>query len=310
MRILLIGFGHASEIELLEKETEKQGHTPVCVDVRDWPGEPPLSLKPGGNVAVFGDSVDLDTVVGAYVVPHHLLHPFERRIRDRLLEDFDSTINQIREYRALFEGVCGILDSRSRNVIVPLQNHYLQDRKPFQLEVLSQMDIPFPETLFTTDPDKVQEFVQEHDQVIYKPVTRGGGPHIVTEEDLTEPRLEKLKTAPVQFQAFAPGDDVRTYIIDNEIVGSVEYSSDSFSFKCAADDSVELNKITVPTHVRKEIKRATDKLGLRFAGVDLRLKEDGVFNVLEFNEAPNFAAVEQAIGIPVAETLVSYLSQE
>ncbi|MUV89009.1 hypothetical protein GJ629_03130 [Halapricum sp. CBA1109] len=262
MTVLLIGIGHAGEFDLLAEEIEKKGHDAVLINVQNWPGGSPLSLEPGKETAIFGEEIDLETVRGAYIVPHHLLHPFENRIRDRLLDDFDAGLNQIREYRAMFEGLCGILDSRSRNVIVPLQNHYLQDRKPYQLEVLAQLDVPTPETVFTTDPSTVKEFVEDHTRVIYKPVTRGGKPYELTEEDLTQERLEHLETAPVQFQAFAPGDDVRVFVVDGTVVGAVKYTSDSFSFKLAESENVQKESITVPTHIKKIVKEATNEIGL------------------------------------------------
>lgn len=309
MRVLLVGIGHAGEFDLLAQAIEERGHDPTRIDVHNWPGSSPISLRPGAQSATFGDDLDLSTVRGAYVVPHHLLHPFESRIRDRLLDDFDIGLNQIREYRAIFEGLCGVLESRSRNVIVPLENHYLQDRKPYQLELLSQMGLPIPETLFTTDPEEVTEFVENHDRVIYKPVTRGGKPHELTEEDLTRERLQQLETAPVQFQTFAPGEDVRVFVLDGNVIGSVQYVSDHFSFKLAASDDVRNEVVELPADVRASVAEATDEVGLTFAGVDIRLQSDGDFEVLELNEAPNFGAVERTTDLSIAETLAAYLTR-
>ena len=309
MQVLLVGIGATTEFDLLAKEIKERSHEPVQIDVHDWPGDPSLTLKPGKDTAVFGEKLDIQNISGAYIIPHHLFHPFESRIRDQLVENFDPALNQIREYRAMFEGITGVLEYSSAEVIVPLRNHYLQDRKPKQLEALSQANMPIPDTIFTTDPEEVRSFVKSHDKVIYKPVTRGDKPHILSEEDILMERLQHLKTAPVQFQEFAPGKDVRVFVLDEKVLGAIEYESDEFSFKIAPKESVTMNAVSIPNSVANSVVEAVKHFHLKFSAVDIRLQENGTYKILELNEAPQFAAAEVNTSLNLVGPFAKYLTK-
>ena len=308
MQVLLIGIGGAAELDLLMDAIETRGHNPILIDVHDWPGDSRLTLTPGSDTAFFGEEIDLSDVSGVYIVPHHLFHPFESRIRDRLLADFDAALNQVREYRAMFEGLSGILECSSANVVTPLRNHYFQDRKPKQLEMLSQAGLPVPDTVFTTDPDVVRSFVETHDRVVYKPVTRGGNPHSLTEDDLTSDRLAQLKTAPVQFQAFAPGDDVRVFVLDDEVIGAMKYECEAFSFKLDDNSSIRCESVQISDSITESLVQATNQVGLTFAGIDIRLQPNGEYHLIELNEVPKFGAAEKETSLPISSSLADYLT--
>jgi len=310
MSVLLVGRGDRLELDLLADAVADRGAARQRVDVTQWPGETPATIRPGEDRATVGVDVDVDDVTGAYVVCHELFRPFDPRHRDRLAGDVGAGLNQLREHRGLFESLVRLLERRGATVVPPLDRQRWQDRKPQQLDRFARAGLPLPETVFTNDPEAVRAFADHHDRVVYKPVTRGGAPHELDASDLTDDRLARLATAPVQFQAFVPGDDLRVYVVDGAVVGAFRYESDRFSFKRdqRAGDPVDVGAVALDDDERATARRAVDLADLHFGAVDLRRRPDGGHALLEVNEAPRFAAADARCELGVADALADLLA--
>lgn len=309
MTVVLIGFMDQRELELLADAVEERGGTAVTCDVADWPGDATLKYEPGSDSAVFGSRIEFEDVTGAYVASHHLFHPTDPAFAEDVQESVRPTLNQLREHRGLFESLCGTLEQYA-DVIVPLRNHYWQDRKPLQLHLYDREGVSIPDTLFTNDPDEVLSFYDAHDRVVYKPITKGAVPSELTEADLDE-RLDDLATAPVQFQEFVPGEDLRIYLLDGEIVGAARYESEYLSFQHAVvegeGERVDVEPISVPDDLGDALVRAADVTGFTFAAADVRRRPDGSYALLELNEAPRFVAPDVYGDQDVSGALAEYL---
>lgn len=308
MSILLLGEGDKEEIELLSDAIADRGGEPIVYDVTDWPGDTPLTYRPSEDGATLGSRIKYDDVTSAYVSVPELFHPTDLRFHESLSENPRPTLNQIREHRSMFESVCYTLD-RSAEMIPRLEHFDWHKRKPWQMKLLEDEGVPIPDTLFTNSPDEVVRFFEEHEDVIYKPVTMGGGPKVLTKEDLTDSRLEELSTAPVQFQAFVPGDDLRLYYLDSDIVGGMRYLSDSYSFKVDMQEGKEIDveSFEPPAEMRTAVETAGGSAELGFGAADIRLQPDGEFKVLEINSSPRFAAADLDCGEDIAGELAAYL---
>lgn len=309
MSVLLVGEGDFREIELLaEAITDRGGESVVC-DVTQWPGDTPLTYDPSEDGVTLGTRIAYDDVTSAYVSVPKLFQPTDLRFHESLSEHPRPTLNQVREHRSIFESVCYTLDRRGVEILPRFEYFGWHDRKPWQMRFLEDEEVPIPDTLFTNSPDEVRRFFEEHEKVVYKPVTAGGGPKLLSEADLTDSRLEELATAPVQFQAFAPGDDVRLYYLDGVVVGGMRYRSDSYSFKIDVQDGkdVEVESFDPPAELRTTAERACESADLGFGAVDVRLQSDGEFEVLEVNNCPRFAVADRRCGVDVAGQLADYL---
>src|SRR5262249_14219729 len=98
--------------------------------------------------------------------------------------------------------------------------------KPFRLIRMAEAGIPIPETVFTQDPGSVRALQARHDRLIYKPVMGGARAEILRPDDLQPERARLLERAPVTFQELAPGADVRIFVCDGEVIGSVRFHTD------------------------------------------------------------------------------------
>lgn len=309
MTVVIIGFMHQPELGLIADAVEDRDGTAITCDIADWPGEATLKYEPGNDSAVFGSRIEFEDVTGAYVASHHLFHPTDPMFTKDLQGSVRSTLNQLREHRGMFESLCGTLEQYA-DVIVPLRNHYWQDRKPLQLHLYDREEVSIPDTLFTNDPDEVLSFYDAHDRVIYKPITKGAVPSELTEADLNE-RLDDLATAPVQFQEFVPGEDLRIYLLDGEIVGASKYESEYLSFQHAVvegeGDQVDIEPISMSDELADALVRAADVIDFTFAAADVRRRPDGSYALLELNEAPRFVAPDTKGDQDVAGALAEYL---
>ncbi|MFC4448568.1 ATP-grasp domain-containing protein [Halorussus aquaticus] len=311
MAVLLVESSEQAEMTLLADAIEERGHEAVRCDVLEWPGDSPITVAPGTDDAVFGTTLDYEDVTGMYVNCHRLFRPAEPRFNDRLDEDFAAALNQIREYRGLFESLCLTLQRHGAEVVPKVRKQNWQDWKPWQLHLYENTDLPVPDTVFTNDPDEVRSFAEAHDRVVFKAVTRGGSPHVMTDDDLTEERLDKLATAPVQFQEYVEGEDVRVYVVDGEVVGAIRYESDTdnFSFKIDIKEghSIETEAATLSNDVVDTVTRAAEAAGLTYTAADVRQRPDGSHVLLELNEAPKFSAADRQADQDVAGAVAEFL---
>ncbi len=309
MTVLLVG-AEFKEIELLRDAIADRGADVHFASVTDWPGETPLTYVPGEDV-VLGSSVAFDDLQGAYVHVHALFHPHNAVSRD----EFDTTaptsaLNGLREHRSVFESLCRELESRGIDVLPKVRNHYLQEHKPWQLSRFEAEGLPVPETIITNDPQEVEAFYESHERAVYKPVAKGAPPSELTEEGVSDERLDALAAAPVQFQKFVEGEDLRVYVLDGEVVGAIRYRSDQFSFKLDQVDGNQVDAVpaTLSEAVRRTSIRAADVTDLTFGAVDVRRRSDGGHAILEVNEAPSFAAADLEADQDVTGAVADYLT--
>lgn len=312
MSVLLLGKSNLEEFELLSAAVERRGSEAIFCDVTDWPGDTPVTYRPDEATVTLDADVDLDDISGVYALPALFFQPLEFRFHESLSENLRPTLNQLREHRAIFESVCYTLEERNVNVVPPLRQFDWHDRKPWQMTLCNDEDVPVPDTLFTNSPDEVVRFYEEHDRVIYKPVTQGASPKRLTDEDLTDSRLDDLATSPIQFQEFAPGDDLRVFFLEGEVIGGIRYASEQFSFKLDIEDGKEIDvePLDPSDAIKVAVERVAKASELPFGAVDVRREPNGEFKVLELNEVPRFAAADLDCGQDVAGKLADYLLDE
>lgn len=311
MVVLLIGDGEMYEMTRLTEAVESSGGTAFNLDVSEWPHGPPITVDPSTSRTQIGGSLDIANVSAVYVDYNNLFTPFDSTFRSQAESDFYSTFFQFREFRGLFEGVLRSISYHGGKVVPPLHLASLHDRKSWQLRRLRYTDVPTPPTVFTTDPDAAEAFCREHGDVIYKPITNGGLPTKISHRDLTEEKMEVLSTAPVQFQAYVPGEDIRVYVLEGEVVGAVRYDSRAYSYKIDIheDDGeqLEYSRANISKELSTDAVRAAEAVGLSFAAVDVRRPRDEPHRVLEVNDTPRFAVAERHLERSVAAKLAEYL---
>lgn len=255
-----------------------------------------------GRLVTAGRTQWLEEITGVYM----------RLMDDRQLPelaDLDPTDQLRASCRRLHEGLmrwAEIAPARVVNRMAPMGSNF---SKPYQAQLITRAGFATPETLVTGDPDAALAFRRRHGRVIYKSVS--GMRSIVremTEED--EARLERIRWCPTQFQAFVPGRDVRVHVVGGEIFATA-IDSTGTDYRYAQreqDGDTQLSAVEVDEELAERCRVLARQLGLDFAGIDLRLSEDGSVVCFEVNPCPAYSYYEANTGQPIARALACYLA--
>jgi hypothetical protein len=181
--------------------------------------------------------------------------------------------------------------------------------KPFQAQVILRHGLRTPDTLITSDPDAVREFVARVGRVVFKSIS--GIRSIVRELHASDlDRLDQIRWCPVQFQAFVEGRNLRVHTVGDEIFAT-EITSDATDYRYSQRQSgepAELTAVDVPDDLAEQCVALARALGLPFAGIDLKVTPDGDVFCFEVNPSPAYAYYEAQTGQPISSALARYLA--
>lgn len=184
--------------------------------------------------------------------------------------------------------------------------------KPWQLHLAKQCGLTIPDTLITNDPAEVRAFwEQRRGEVVYKPFLQTIHSWRETRKLIPQELalLDRVKLAPVIFQALVPGAlDLRVTIVGDELMAAavdlrkVDYQLD-----------VRLNQQAyerheLPPEVADKLLRLMRRLGLEYGAVDLRMTPEGEYFFFEVNPAGQFLFVERACQLPISEVMARHLA--
>jgi hypothetical protein len=185
------------------------------------------------------------------------------------------------------------------------QAYEFHKEKPLQLSTVHQLGVSIPATLITNDPEDVVRFAASHDQVIFKPVYGGAHTRLLRDTHVDPARLGlALRLAPVTLQAYIPGTNIRSYVIDNAVYAA-EIRSASVDFR--EDRAAEVLPVVLPAHVQQQCRAITQALLLSWTAIDWRLTPWGDYIFLEANPSPMFLHFERQTGFPITQALVQLL---
>lgn len=189
---------------------------------------------------------------------------------------------------------------------IPVYNGMLSSvriTKPFQLALLREAGLPVPVTRWTNDPMEVCSFARGS-RVAYKPVTGGAATRELTADDLKPARLQQLSRSPVTFQNLLPGEDLRVYVLDGEVIAAIQIVTESIDFRGKEDGFI---LVDLPSDVCQQCVTAAQVIGLRFTGMDLKRDDENTFRFLEVNSSPMFLGFDARAGTDVGGHLARRL---
>jgi glutathione synthase/RimK-type ligase-like ATP-grasp enzyme len=164
--------------------------------------------------------------------------------------------------------------------------------KPYQLEIIRHAGFRVPETLITTDPASVIAFREKHGEVIYKSTSSWRSiVSRLTERDL--PRLGTVACCPTQFQRFIEGTDYRVHVVNESVfVHRIDCVDDDYRYS----RGTHIEPAQLDGGLEERCINLARKLGLVFAGIDLRQSRDGEWYCFEVNPSPGFSYFDQNAG--------------
>lgn len=185
------------------------------------------------------------------------------------------------------------------------QGFQLHQRKPAALRQVANLGVRVPATLWTNDPLEARAFLQQHPQVVFKPVQGGAHTRRLNASEVTEDQLRRLSLAPVTFQEEIAGTNVRAFVAGDEVL-ACEVRSEEIDFR--DDDDPGLLVHELPAEVKEMAISVARSLDLLWSGIDFRLTPGGEYVFLEANPSPMFLGFEEATGLPLTGALARLLA--
>lgn len=193
-----------------------------------------------------------------------------------------------------------------RFIVNPVNTLLIHFAKPYHLERLRAAGVPVPKTLVTSNPDMVLDFSRKR-TVVYKPVAGGALCRMLTEQDKQPERLAALATAPVQFQEYIEGADLRVFVLADRVIASFLIEGEGIDYR---DRTTRLEPYPLSDEIASLCIRACSALGLIFSGIDLKLRSDGSVVCIECNPSPMFQGFDRVASTPIVSQLASYLIEQ
>ena len=111
-----------------------------------------------------------------------------------------------------------------------------------------------------------------------------------------------------EFIAEANGADIRIFIVDGEIVGSMKRQAREGEFRSNLHRGGNSSFENVTEDEREIALKATHALGLRIAGVDMLRSKNGPL-ILEVNASPGLEGIETTTKVDIAGRIINFVER-
>jgi ribosomal protein S6--L-glutamate ligase len=187
------------------------------------------------------------------------------------------------------------------------------------LQILARAGIGIPKTAFASSPkdkdlDNLIESVGGAPCVVkLLEGTQGIGVILAENQKAAKSVLEafmKLKANMLvqEFIKEAGGADIRVFVVDGQIVGSMKRQAKEGEFRSNLHRGGSAQVIDLTPEERSTAIKAVKKLGLGIAGVDLLQSSRGPL-VMEVNSSPGLEGIEGATGVDIAGKIIEYVER-
>ncbi|MGW0314024.1 hypothetical protein [Streptomyces flavidovirens] len=209
----------------------------------------------------------------------------------------------------------GLFHSLSCTWVNPPMLDQIAHHKPYQWEVARQVGLALPRTLVTNQPEKARTFIQDVGvgRTVFKAflanVDAWRETRLVRWEDLDH--LESVRYAPVIFQEFVPGADLRVTVVgDRVFAAEIDASATSYpvDMRMVVDEAL-VRPVALPSALTDMLLRLMRRLGLVYGAIDLRRRPDGHYVFFEVNPAGQWLFVEERTGLPITAEVAGLLAR-
>ncbi len=231
-----------------------------------------------------------------------------------LRPDLRGEQRRITAWREGSEAFAGLWRSLEVRWVNHPERHEAASHKPWQLEAARRLGLRLPRTCITSDPARARAFVRgcgprgavfkslQATAADWRP-TRLVGPRELR-------RLGLVRHAPVVFQEYVPGVDVRVTAVGRRLFAAAidaRRTGSPADFRPVYEEA-RVAPARLPAPVCRKLRRLLRTLGLAYATVDLRRSERGEWYFLEVNPAGQWLFVEERTGQPITDAVAALLA--
>lgn len=185
------------------------------------------------------------------------------------------------------------------------------------LQILARAGIGMPKTAFASTPKNVDNIIS---QVGGAPVvikllegTQGIGVILADTHKSAKSVIESFLAlkANILVQEYikeSGGADIRAFVVDGQVVGAMKRQGAEGEFRSNLHRGGTAQLIQLSPEEKATALKATKKLGLAIAGVDMLQSSRGPL-VMEVNSSPGLEGIEAATKVDIAGKIIEYVER-
>jgi len=310
--ILVVSYPQEDHTVEVVRELQKTGREVRLLCLSDFPVQNSIEM----NWSPSGKSVYIvNTPEGKLNLSDIRVTWWRRILQFKIDPSISRPIDRAFSESETSQAINGMLDSLNCHWINPRAADESAHRKPYQWEVAQRIGLTLPRTLVTNDPAAAKLFIDETG--VQKTVFKA---FLATTEEWRETRiielsdvnrLESVKYAPVIFQEYIEGVDLRITVVGDQIFAAeIDARKTSYPYDMRmVIGETNIKAIELPLTIRKLLLSYMKELGLQYGAIDMRRTTDGRFVFLEVNPAGQWLFVEHRCGLPITVAMAKLLAE-
>lgn len=185
------------------------------------------------------------------------------------------------------------------------------------MQLLARAGLGMPKTAFASSPKDVDNLLNQVGgvPVVIKLLegTQGIGVVLAETHNSAKSMIEAFMDleANILVQEFikeAGGADIRAFVVDGQIVGSMKRQGASGDFRSNLHRGGSATVLKLTEEEKKTAIKAAKSVGLAIAGVDMLQSKNGPL-VLEVNSSPGLQGIEGATKVDIAGKIIEYVER-
>jgi len=290
----------------------QEGREVVQIDLGDFPAKASVALewngegRPSYRVDTASGRVDLAAVrVGWW----RRVRPFT--IDPAIVNQHDQAFAQSETSQA----INGMLDAIGCPWVNPREADAAAHHKPYQWAVARQVGLRVPRTLVTNKPGEARQFIENLGvgAVVFKAFLASTQAwretRLIERSDIE--RLALVKYAPVIFQEYIAGVDLRITVIGGSIFAAeidARQTSYPVDMRMVVGQAA-VRAVELPAALSASLLELQRRLQLVYGAIDMRRTPEGEYYFLEVNPAGQWQFVEQRTALPITRAMADCLGR-
>lgn len=310
--ILAISYPGEEHTDDVVSRLTRRGLDVLRLDLADFPGQTGLTCtwRPSHEAQAL-----VSTSAGSFDL-HEVRAAWWRRVRHPVIDPGVTDPNAAAFILSeTHEAVNGMLDSLCCPWMNPRGADATAHHKPLQWSVARQVGLAVPDTLVTTSPDDARRFIQRApgSKTVFKAfiamTDAWRETRLVEDSDLEH--IASVRLAPVIFQEYVPGVDLRIIQVGERFYAAeldARRTSYPVDMRMVIGEA-KVRAVSLPQAVEAKLLTLQKRLGLVYGAIDMRLTDSGEYVFLEVNPAGQWLFVETLTGLPISQAVADQLER-